>query len=175
MHIIAGVYKGQIIETSRGTVRPTMDKVREAIFAMIRDEIPGSTVLDLYAGSGSLGLEALSEGAESCHFVDNSYHSIKAIKKNCQKLNVSEYTYLHQCSVMSYLKNIGNKFNVIFIDPPYKKEYSVKTINAIFENDVLEERGLIVLETGKYENLDELEKRIITTKVYGDTKVTILQ
>jgi len=174
VHIIAGLFKGHTLETPRGNVRPTMDKVREAIFAMIRDEVSDSKILDLYAGSGSLGLEAMSEGAKSCDFVDNSFHSIQSIKKNIEKLGISEGVNVHKCSVLSYVKDCATKYDLIFIDPPYKKELGVKTVHEIFTHKILSINGLIILESGKDEDFKLFEDRIMKTKIYGDTKVTIL-
>ncbi len=151
-----------------------MDKVREAIFAMIRDEIPGSNVLDLYAGSGALGFEAMSEQAESCDFVDNSYNSIKTIHRNAEKLGILNKVRIHKCSAVSYIRDCHEIFDLIFIDPPYRKDLGIKTVKEILQQDLLSSNGIIILETGKNEVLDLDEERIIKQKHYGDTKVTLL-
>ncbi len=152
-----------------------MDKVREAVFAMIRSEVMNAKVLDLFAGSGSLGLEALSEGAERCDFVENSYKVVKILQKNISKLTFNEFAHIHNCSAFSYLKNCTKTYDIIFFDPPYKREFAEKVIKAIYMNDVLSNEGIIVAETGKGEDISKFENFIIKEKIYGDTKVTILK
>lgn len=175
MHIISGTHKGRKLEIPKSAVRPTMDKVREAIFAMIRSEVMNAKVLDLFAGSGSLGLEALSEGAERCDFVENSYKVVKILQKNISKLIFNEFAHIHNCSAFSYLNNCTKTYDIIFFDPPYKREFACKIIKAIYMNNILSDDGIIVAETGKSEDISKFEKFIIKEKIYGDTKVTILK
>jgi len=151
-----------------------MDKVREAIFAIIRSDVAHAQVLDLFAGSGSLGLEALSEGSERCDFVENSYQVIKILKKNITALTLEKAAQIHNCSVFSYLNNCTKIYDLIFFDPPYKREFACKTIKAIYMKNILSDEGIIVAETGKGEDISEFENFIIKEKIYGDTKVTIL-
>ncbi len=152
-----------------------MDKVREAIFAIIRSEVAYARVLDLFAGSGSLGLEALSEGAERCDFVENSYQVIKILQKNITALTLEKVSQIHNCSVFSYLNHCTKIYDLILFDPPYKREFACQIIKAIYENNILSDEGIIVAETGKSEDILEFEKFIIKEKIYGDTKVTILK
>jgi len=175
VHIISGTHKGRKLEIPKSAVRPTMDKVREAIFAMIRSEVLNAKILDLFAGSGSLGLEALSEGAESCDFVESSYKVVKILQKNISKLIFSEFAHIHNCSVFSYLKNCTKTYDIIFFDPPYKREFAGKIIKAIYMNNILSDDGIIIAETGKGEDISKFENLIIKEKIYGDTKVTILK
>ncbi|MDP8226031.1 16S rRNA (guanine(966)-N(2))-methyltransferase RsmD [bacterium] len=174
MHIISGTHKRRKLEIPKSAVRPTMDKVREAIFAMIRSEVSNAKVLDLFAGSGSLGLEALSEGAESCDFVESSYTVVKILQKNISNLAFDKYAHIHNCSAFSYLKNCIKTYDIIFFDPPYKREFAGKIIEAIYVNNVLSDDGIVVAETGKSEDISIFENFIIKEKIYGDTKVTIL-
>ncbi len=152
-----------------------MDKVREAIFAIIRSEVADAQVLDLFAGSGSLGLEALSEGAERCDFVENSYKVIKILQKNIIALTLEKASQIHNCSVFSYLNNCNAIYDLIFFDPPYKKEFACKIIKAIYMKNILSDEGIIVAETGRSEDISGFENFIIKEKIYGDTKVTILK
>ena len=175
MHIISGTHKGHKISVPKSAVRPTMDKVREAIFAIIRSEVAHAQVLDLFAGSGSLGLEALSEGAEHCDFVENSYQVIKVLKKNIIALTLEKTAQIHNCSVFSYLNNCAAIYDLIFFDPPYKKEFACKIIKAIYMKNILSDEGIIVAETGRSEDISGFENFIIKEKIYGDTKVTILK
>jgi len=175
VHIITGTHKGNKICVPKGDVRPTMDKVREAIFAIIRSEVAHANVLDLFAGSGSLGLEALSEGAERCDFVENSYKVIKILQKNINNFTFEKYAHIHNCSVFSFLNNCATVYDLIFFDPPYKGEFACRIIKAIYMNNILCDEGIIVAETGKSEDLSEFENFIIKEKIYGETKVTILK
>ena len=175
MHIISGTHKGHKLEIPKSAVRPTMDKVREAIFAMIRSDVLNAEVLDLFAGSGSLGLEAISEGAERCDFVESSYKVVKTLQKNISKLTFNEFAHIHNCSAFSYLKNCTKTYDIIFFDPPYKREFASKIIKAIYMNDVLSNDGIIIAETGKSEDISIFENFIIKEKIYGNTKVTILK
>jgi len=175
VHIISGTHKGHKIAVPKGAVRPTMDKVREAIFAIIRSEVTHARVLDLFAGSGSLGLEALSEGAERCDFVESSHKVIKILQKNITDLTFEKSVHIHNCSVFSFLNNCTAIYDLIFFDPPYKREFASKIIKAIYMNNILSDDGIIVAETGKNEVVAEFEKFIIKEKIYGDTKVTILK
>ena len=175
MHIISGTHKGRKLDVPKSAVRPTMDKVREAIFSIIRSEVSNAKVLDLFAGSGSLGLEALSEGAKRCDFVENSYKVIKILQKNISKLTFDELSQIHNCSAFSYLKNCTKIYDIIFFDPPYKREVASKIIESIFINNVLSDDGIIVAETRKSEDISKFDKFIIKEKIYGDTKVAILK
>jgi len=152
-----------------------MDKVREAVFAMIRSDVLNAEVLDLFAGSGSLGLEAISEGAKRCDFVESSYKVVKTLQKNISDLGFDKYSDIHNCSAFGYLKNCTKTYDIIFFDPPYKREFAYKIIEAIYVNNVLSYEGIIIAETGKSEDISKFDNFIIKEKIYGDTKITILK
>jgi len=175
VQIIAGTHKGRIIDVPKYSVRPTMDRVRESLFAIIRDEIEGADVLDLFAGSGSLGLEALSEGATWCDFVEKSFKVGKVLQKNIQSLGFDDVTCIHLSSAMSYLKNCKKVYDLIFFDPPYKQEVAEKVIEAIYINRILNDDGLIIAETRKREDITRFSEYIVKEKIYGETKITILR
>lgn len=126
MRIISGKYKGREIKgyNIEGT-RPTMDRVKESLFASIQNYVKGSICLDLFAGSGGLGIEALSEGAQSCYFVDNNKIVIDALKKNLTSLKVEEDYFLIKKDYVEALKTFDMKFDIIFLDPPYQDRKSV--------------------------------------------------
>ena len=176
MRIISGKYKGRVLEgfDIEGT-RPTMDRVKESLFAQIQMFIPESTVLDLFSGSGNLGLEALSEGASSAVLVDFNPKAIKVIQRNIEKLGVENCKVLG----MDYLKAIHSleeKFDIIFLDPPYQTNYIEKSIEEITKKDLVKKGGIIVCES------DSIDKIIypevyseIKNRTYGDKTIVIIQ
>ena len=166
MKIISGKYKGRILEGFDlvGT-RPTMDRVKESLFGMIQNYIDDSIVLDLFSGSGNLSIEALSEGAKYAYSVDSNYKAIKTIKKNIDTINITDIELLNMdyIEALKYFNNKNIKFNIIFLDPPYKTNYIEKSIIKIDEYDLLEDDGIIVCES---DNLD----RIVYTDKYKSVK-----
>lgn len=148
IRITGGKYRSRLLVTPEGNLtKPTMDKVRSAVFSALNDA-NFDNCLDLFAGSGSYGFEALSRGAKKVTFVDKSNEAIKAIKLNASKLEISDCEIING-DVFSYLNNVENKFNIIFIDPPYKLETYSKLVEIILEKDLLADRGIIVLESEK--------------------------
>lgn len=171
MRIISGKYKGKVLEGFNidGT-RPTMDRVKESIFSIIQGCIKDSVCLDLFAGSGSLGLEALSNGAKECYFIDKNIEVIKILKKN---LNGVCDAYIINNTFDNFLKTTNKKFDVVFLDPPYKFNLINKSIDLIIENDLLNDGGIIVCE---YETEDIIDKlNLVKDKKYGSKFVKIYQ
>ena len=178
MKIISGKYKGRkLLGFDIPGTRPTMDRVKESLFAMIQAKIPDSIVLDLFAGSGNLGIEALSEGAKSCYFVDKSKKAYQVILNNLKELNISSSVYF-----LDYLKALnefskGNfSFDIIFLDPPYETDLIEKSISTIMSLGVLSKDGIIVAESDQLEKIiypSNLE--IVKSKKYGDKWVAILR
>lgn len=121
MRIVAGQWKGRRISAPPGTqVRPTLDRVREAWMSILQLDIPGAKVLDLYSGSGALGLEALSRGAASAEFVENSSSSIAALKENIDALGANDLARVHRMQALQFVKSLANNsFDLTFADPPY--------------------------------------------------------
>ena len=173
MRVISGKYKGKKLEgfDIDGT-RPTMDRVKESLFGMIQNKVDNSTCLDLFAGSGSLGIEALSNNAKYCYFVDNSKEILKVLNNNLKEIDNKEILSIDYKQALSKLKNI--KFDIIFLDPPYKLNLINETLNLIYEYDLLNENGIIVCE---YENeniiFDKYE--IIKEKKYGSKNIRIYE
>ena len=121
MRVISGKYKGKnLIGFDIDGTRPTMDRVKESLFGIIQNYIKDSVVLDLFAGSGSLGIEALSNGASSCYFFDNNIELINIIKKNTIDMNGVHIMKSDYKNSLELLKNSNIKFDIIFLDPPYK-------------------------------------------------------
>ena len=177
MKVISGLLKGRNIEgfDIEGT-RPTMDRVKESIFSTIQFDIRDSIVLDLFAGSGNLGIEAISNGASKCYFVDNNKEAIKTINKNINTFNIQEYSVVVKDDYLGALNTLkGNKFDIVFLDPPYKDNYIDKAINYLLNNNMLNDDALIICEYDRdinheYDLLDEVK-----TKKYGDKFVTIFK
>lgn len=150
MRIIAGESRGQIIAAPEGMkTRPTQDKVREAIFGMLQFDIPSSRVLDLFSGSGAMGLEALSRGAEYAIFNDSVKASVNVIKSNIIKLGYQERSRVlnMDCAVaIKALASSNDKFDFVFVDPPYHSGIYEEVLSAIHINGLLAHNGAIIAE-----------------------------
>ncbi len=172
MRVISGKYKGRKIKgfNLEGT-RPTMDRVKESLFAIIMPYIKNSACLDLFAGTGALGIEAISNGAGSVTLVDNNLNAIKTIKENTN--GMAEDIEIVLSDYKKYIKNCSKKFDIIFLDPPYDRNLISKAIKHILENDLLAQGGLLVCE---YEN-EKIEclLKVIKEKSYGGKKIIIFQ
>ena len=142
MKIISGKYKGRKLDgfDIDGT-RPTMDRVKESLFAIIQNYISESIVLDLFAGSGNLGIEALSEGAKYAYLVDKNIKCIKTIKKNVNNIGIENVKIIHN-DYRKVLKDINKKFDLIFLDPPYKTNCIEESIKLIDEYNLLNDNGI---------------------------------
>ena len=177
MKIISGTLKGRTIKgfDIDGT-RPTMDRVKESLFAIIQNNINNSVVLDLFAGTGNLGFEALSNGASFCYFNDKNIKCIKAIEKNVKDFGIDSESVkllnLEYKKALEYFKNQNIKFDIIFLDPPYKMNILNEIIEYIYDNSLLNSMGLIICEVDNlYLNINFLEK--IKERKYGDKYIII--
>lgn len=176
MKVISGKYKGRILEGFNlvGT-RPTMDRVKESLFGMIQNYVKDSIVLDLFAGSGSLGIEALSEGASFVYFVDSNKKAISTIEKNIDLVNDTNNLIILG-DYKKVLKELSDKkFSLIFLDPPYNTNYIEESIKLIDEYNLIDE-GIIVCET---DNIDKVvypnSFSCVKNKKYGDKFIVILE
>lgn len=180
MRVIAGSAGGLALEVPKKGVRPTMDRVKAAIFSSLGDTIIDAAVLDLFAGSGALGIEALSRGAASAIFVDEDRQAIAAIEKNLSKTKLKGA--LRQENVFNFLERFSTKetFRIIFADPPYEKTKSGEPYTEkLLANETLprlvESEGIFVLEKKPGESLPEMPLwRLIRQKTYGATEVLFL-
>lgn len=168
MNIIAGLARGHKIYAPNN-IRPTRGKVREALFSII--DVNGKAFLDLFAGSGAVGIEALSRGASSAVFVERSRKAATYIKRNLEKTKF-EGEIINK-SVSSTLENFEDTFDFIFMDPPYKTELVMKTLKKIAV--VLKNDSTIIVERPSNEEFEHNGFKIIKSKVYGDTSLTFLK
>lgn len=174
LRIISGSLKGARIATPRGRgTRPTADRVREAIFSILGN-IEGAKVLDLFAGSGALALEAMSRGAASAVMVDSSSAAVKAMRKNLDKLKLED-ARISRSDYLNYLDGAverGRLFNLIFVDPPYRMQRVIQPELVKWLPEVSEADGRIVVESSSKEELS-LPFELLVHKVYGDTAINI--
>lgn len=174
MRVISGKYKGKkLIGFDIDGTRPTMDRVKESLFGMIQNNIKDSIVLDLFAGSGSLGIEAISNGACECYFIDNNMALINIIKQNT--INIKEKITILKSDYKSAIENLKNnniKFDLIFLDPPYKMNLINDCLNKIYEYKLLNENGIIVCEFEK-ELINNNNFELLKSKQYGSKNIDI--
>ncbi|MBI5492941.1 MAG: 16S rRNA (guanine(966)-N(2))-methyltransferase RsmD [Deltaproteobacteria bacterium] len=176
MRVIGGIWKGRRLSSFRGlSVRPTSDKVREAVFNILPGDFPFKKVLDLFAGTGAMGIEALSRGAEEIVFVDSDPAAISIIRKNLDSLGYAGAGVLKRDAVSAVrtFSKKGERFGLIFIDPPYSSGLVAQTLKAIDEEGIAEAGGIIVAEaskrapvSGEFKNLRQFDERR-----YGDTLI----
>lgn len=173
MRVISGKYKGKsLIGFDIDGTRPTMDRVKESLFGIIQNYIKDSTVLDLFAGSGSLGIEALSNGASSCYFFDNNIELVNIIKKNTVGMYGVHIMKSDYKNSLELLKNSNIKFDIIFLDPPYKLNLINDCLDKIYINNLLNEDGIIVCEY-ENENINTDKFELIKEKKYGSKNIKI--
>ena len=175
MRIISGIRRGHKLHEFGGyDIRPTTDRVKEAIFSMIAPYIGGATVLDMFAGSGALSFEMLSRGAAHAVLIDKDKRSVDVIKKNAVSLGFCDMCEIVTCSSFDYVKRCNEKFDVIFLDPPYNKGFITEALGAIAENGILSDDGIIVLESDSTDFKDEYDGlEMMKQKKYGRTYITI--
>ena len=174
MRVITGSARGRRLKTLDGfDVRPTTDKVKEAIFSIVQFDIEGSAVLDLFSGSGQLGIEALSRGARSCVFVDSSRASIDVTRENVTAAGFKNQANIMNSDSISYLKMCRNKFDLAFLDPPYSKNLIGQAMPLLCGH--MSERGIAVCEHEKGLELPESFGEMLRhrTYKYGKTEVTV--
>ena len=147
MRVISGKARGVILKTPDGlATRPTIDRVKEALFSIIQFDLPGAQVLDLFGGTGQLGIEALSREAKSAVFVDNSAVACKLIRENLKKTRLENLATVVQSDYESYLRSCNGKFDIILLDPPYAEVFLENSLKMITEIDILQSGGIIVAE-----------------------------
>lgn len=173
MRIVGGTNKGTRLRVSKRGVRPTKAIVREAIFNIIGNLIPDADVLDIFAGSGALGLEALSRGARYCVFIDKN---IDVLKKNIIALRFEKKSRVVKAGFTYGLRRLkANMFDIIFLDPPYCGNYIERTITAIAKYNILQTNGIVVAEHGSDEEIHiPTQFSVGKKRIYGDTAVLFI-
>lgn len=172
MRVITGTARGRRLRTLEGNdVRPTTDKVKEAIFSIIQFDIEGSAVLDLFAGSGQMGIEALSRGAFSCVFVDNSRSSIEVVRENVENTGFKKQSRISNIESGNFLKMSVDRFDIAFLDPPYSKGLIEASMPLLAEK--MSDRGIIVCEHEKGLVLPESYGKMFKSKVYKYGKIEV--
>lgn len=176
MRVISGTARGIPLKTIEGDrTRPTTDKVKEAMFNVIQFDIEGARVLDLFAGSGALGIEALSRGAGGAVFVDENRAAVKIIGRNLSAAKLEHDATVVLSSHLKFIKSYkGEPFDIVFLDPPYDKELVKDTINELFTCNMMSDTAIIVCET-RQETLPECFFNYIRLKqyTYGSINVTV--
>ena len=176
MRVITGTARGRRLREPEGmAIRPTTDSVKEAIFNTIQFDIEGRRVLDLFAGTGQLGIEALSRGAAHCTFVDKGREPIAVIRENLKKTRLEERATVVQADYSSWLKTCRQQYDLILLDPPYAEVFLETALKIVSEIDILTNSGIIVCETRREKTLAEAPAPYVKRKEYsyGKVKLTV--
>jgi 16S rRNA (guanine966-N2)-methyltransferase len=175
MRVVAGTHKGHRLAAPRGaTTRPTSDRVREAVFNLL-GSVEGARVLDLYAGSGALGIEAISRGAAHATFVDSSAGAAQAVRSNIERLGIADQARVTRASAASFLRRAAKaevRWDLVFCDPPYGLASRIGSELGILLPPVAATGAKIVCESARRQPL-RLDLELVTERRYGDTVVTI--
>jgi len=177
MKIISGKYRGRnLLGFDIDGTRPTMDRVKESIFGMIQSYVNDSVVLDLFSGTGNLGIEAISNGAKMVYFNDFNKHCINVINENIECFNIKNnaiVTNLDYKEALKYYQKNNLKFNIIFLDPPYKEHIINEILEFVLKNNLLINNGLIVCEVNQKEEYISNDLILLKEKKYGDKMILI--
>ena len=147
MRVITGKARGVVLKTPEGMkTRPTSDRVKEAMFSIIQFDLPGAKVLDLFAGTGQLGIEALSRGAQSAVFIDEQDAACRLVRENLRRTKLEEQARIICADYLSFLSKCSEKFDFVFLDPPYAEVFLENALKKITEIDILQSGGIIVAE-----------------------------
>lgn len=184
MRITSGKLKNRVILSKEGRqTRPTLERIKESIFSILYDKVVDAKFLDLYSGTGNMSFEALSRGASYAIMIEKDVSALKVIIDNVQRLDLSKYCRAYKNDVLraiEILKNKNEKFDIIFMDPPYRENLTVKTLLQLSKYDLLEDDGIIICEHGRYENLEnnigefvklderEYNKKIVSFYIRGN-------
>ena len=181
MRIISGKARGTKLFTLEGlATRPTLDRIKESLFSIIQTRIPESIVIDLFSGSGAVGLEFASRGAKKVILCDNSKDATKIIEKNIEKTHLKEKVKLYNCDFRDLLPKIKeDKIDILYLDPPYKTDYIKQTLENILTYKYIDENTMIIIETDEEERiLQEIKNfklQIIDQRKYGRVSIIFLK
>ena len=181
MRIISGTARGTKLYTLEGIeTRPTLDRVKESIFNIIQSEIKDSVVLDLFSGSGAIGLELLSRGAKKAILCDKSKEAIQIINKNVQKTHLQDKAEIYNMDFKTAIKKLKNQeFDIIYIDPPYVTDYVKIAIEEIVKNKLVNTNTKIIIETDDEERIlkqiENINVRVVDKRKYGRATIIFLK
>ncbi len=176
MRVITGSARGRKLKELPGLdTRPTTDKVKESIFNIVQFDVEGRSVLDLFAGTGQLGIEALSRGAEKCVFVDSSRQATQIIRENVEHTGFTQNSRVVQSDAQAFLTSCREKFALAFLDPPYASDLLEKALEKMAAIDIMSENGIIVCESSMDKLLPQLPPpyRMGREYRYGKIKLTL--
>ncbi len=175
MRVISGKYRSlKLVEFGGSEIRPTADRVKESLFNILSDVVRGARVLDLFCGSGSLGIECISRGAAFVRFNDSSPKSLAVLSKNLSKLK-NESNYDVTCSDFSVCLSRGEKFDIIFLDPPYKSDAGIRALEVIALKRLLTENGVCVFERDRAFTEEIAGAELFDERRYGITYLDFLR
>ena len=180
MRIIGGKARGTKLYSLEGeNTRPTLDRVKESLFNIIQNDIQDSVFLDLFSGSGAIGLEAISRGAKKAILCDKSKEAIKIIQKNVAKTKFEKQVEIYCTDFEKWIKEKqGISLDIVYIDPPYQTDYVYKAVNLLIEEKLINEKSLIIIETDRKEILEDIENLPITKideRKYGRAQLIFLK
>lgn len=180
MRIISGKARGTKLYTLEGeNTRPTLDRVKESIFNILQGKIEGAQILDLFSGSGAIGLEFLSRGAESAVLCDKSKEAVNIIKKNIEKTHMEKNAQVINTDFENCLEKLKNEqFDIIYLDPPYATDYILKSLEKILQLNIAKEESQIIIETDDAERIEKeiknLDVEINDKRKYGRATIIFL-
>lgn len=181
MRIIAGKYRSLKLETLDGNMtRPTLDKVKEAVFSSLGGMFDGGVMLDLYSGSGAIGLEAISRGFDHAYLVDQSFKATQIIHKNISHLHCESQTTvltMKDVKAIEFLASQNIRFTHVYLDPPYAKQKHLTILELLHTHQLLKDNAIIIIESNKEETYDFNSENYTTykTAVYGIMKITYIR
>lgn len=178
MRVIAGTARSVPLVTPKGLeTRPTTDKIKETLFNMIHFDLPDSVFVDLYSGSGAIGIEAISRGAKHAYFVDNNRKAVDCIKENVNKCKFSDQATIITRDVIDALYEIHDKADIIFMDPPYEEGREIEVMMALKNSNIVTNDTVFIIESKLERDLSELKNlgfEIFKEKIYKNNKHTFL-
>ena len=180
MRIISGKARGTKLYTLDGeNTRPTLDRVKESLFNIIQNNVRDTVFLDLFSGSGAIGLEALSRGVKKAIFCDKSKEACEIIKKNIKKTHFENDSVVYNEDFKIVLNKLKEKVDIIFLDPPYKTNFAIDAVKIILENNLIKEESMIIIETDikdeLMEQLENLNCNIYDIRKYGRAYIIFLK
>ena len=184
MRIISGKFRGLKLHSPKNIeIRPTSDRLRESLFSIINSNkydvnIIDANVIDICTGTGALGIEALSRGAKNLYLIDNEQNSLDIVKTNLSKIksyDIESSVYIRKADAKKPFKNINLIFNIVLIDPPYNSSIIQQCLPLLKEYNLIDEDSVIFAETSKQETISVENFKVLDTKFYGKSKLTIMK